>query len=71
MVPDRNATLKQFSQIYGLIYSVLTIAVTVTFVNSLIDYYSCSSMAHRSYQSNYGAWREPILFCTPKKLSFN
>ena len=79
MVPDRNATLIQLSLIYGLIYSVfilaLTIAVTVSFINSLIDYYLCSSTVYRSYQSNYGAWREPILFCvyiyTPKKLSFN
>jgi hypothetical protein len=42
MVPDGNATLIQFTQIYGLIYSVfilaLTIAVTVSFINSLIDY---------------------------------
>jgi len=58
MLPDRNATFKQFSQIYGLIYSVfilaLTIAGTASFINSLIDYYLCSSMVHGSYQSNYG-----------------
>lgn len=58
MVPDRNATVIQFSQIYGLNYSVfilaLTIAVTVSFINSLIDYYLCSSAVHRSYRSNYG-----------------
>jgi len=56
MVPDGNATLIQFSQIYGLIYSVfilaLIIAVTGSFINSFIDYYLCSSTVHRSYQSN-------------------
>jgi len=58
MVPEENATLIQFSQIYDLIYSVFilayTIAVTVSFINSLIDYYLCSNTVHRSYQSNYG-----------------
>jgi hypothetical protein len=79
MVPGRYATLIQFSQIYGFIYSVfilaLTIVVIVSFINSLIDYYLYSSTAHRSYQKNYGAWRGLILFCvyiyTPKMLSFN
>jgi len=59
MVPDRNATLIQFSQTYSLIYSffilALTIVVIVSFINSLIDYYLYSSTVHRSYQKNYGA----------------